>query len=326
MTSRKVFLTGATGLVGSHLAKLLLDKGYIVKASRRENSNMDLVKGLEDKIDWVIGDILDVPFLEEAIKDVDWVFHCAAMISFSPKEIQKMKDVNITGTANIVNISLHHQIKKLIHVSSIAAIGRPENHMDSITEETKWQVSKLNSEYAKSKFRAEMEVWRGMAEGLDILIVNPSVILGPGHWDTGSSRLFSRVRDGLKFYPRGSTGFIDVRDVASGMLLLAEKGITGERFILNGHNRPYTYFLNAVAQELGVQAPSIRITPFLQEVAWRVEKIKSFITGKAPLVTKETASLSSNSFRYSNEKSTKAGIEYIPLEETIRHTCSFIKK
>ncbi len=323
--SKKVFVTGATGLVGSHLVPLLLEKGYDVRASKRESSNMDLAQSFVDKIEWVVGDILDVPFLEDVLKDVDWVFHCAAMVSFSPRKVQQMMDVNVTGTANLVNISLHHTIEKFIHTSSIAAIGRPISHTDMITEKTKWQESSMNSFYAKSKFQAELEVWRGFAEGLPVIIANPSVILGKGHWDTGSSRLFSNVKNGLKVYPPGSTGFVDVRDVAEALLLLAEKNIIGERFILNGTNAPYKDFLDSTAQELGVKPPSIKITPLLQALSWRVEKVRSFFTGKSPLVTKETAQLACSTYQYSNEKSKAIGITYRNLDDTIRHTCQFLK-
>ncbi len=323
--SKKVFVTGATGLLGSHLCRSLIRKGYKIRASKRKNSKMDLVDDIRDKIDWVSGDVLEIPFLEEAINDVDWVFHCAAIVSFSPKERKKMMDINVQGTENIVNVCLHHQVEKLIHTSSIAAIGRPEKMTEPITENTKWEESKLNSAYAKSKFLAEMEVWRGYAEGLPVIIVNPSVILGRGYWDKGSSKLFHKVKNGLKFYPLGSTGFVDVRDVANAMILLAEANINGERFILNGNNTPYSKFLNLVASELNVKAPNIKVSPLLQALSWRVEKIKSLITGKSPLVTKETAQLSSLSYQYSNLKSLNAGVSYSSLEDTVKHTCHFLK-
>jgi nucleoside-diphosphate-sugar epimerase len=282
---------------------------------------MDLVADIKGRIEWVEGDVLDVPFLEDVLEGMDWVFHCAAVISFNPKHVPKMMDVNVTGTGNIVNICLHRRVKKLIHASSIAAIGRPENSYH-ITETTKWGPSKINSQYAISKFKAEMEVWRGFAEGLWVGIVNPSVILGRGYWDKGSCQLFSRVRDGLAYRPMGATGFVDVLDVVRAMLRVAETAPNGERYVINGTNASYKDFFDAVAKELQVPPPSKDATPFLRGLAWRLEKWRCKLTGKSPLITKETALLSSLSYTYSNEKSVnELGLEYHPLGETIHYTC-----
>lgn len=317
---KQIFITGATGLVGSYLSRALIQQGYKIRASKRKTSKMDLVQDIKSQIEWVEGDILDIPFLEKAIEGVDMVFHCAAIISFSPKEKKKMMAINVEGTANIVNVCLHHHTAKLIHTSSIAAIGRPE-HSNLITEKTKWQESELNTNYAKSKFQAELEVWRGHYEGLNIGIVNPSIILGAGYWNHGSSRLFTTVQKGLKYYPLGATGFVDVRDVAKAMILVAESEKTSERYIINGSNVPYRYLFDTIAQELDVTKPSIAVSPFLRKLSWRLEKIRSFFTGKSPLITKDTALLSSLSYEYANAKSIQElGMEYITLEKTITDT------
>lgn len=320
--TKRVFVTGATGLVGSYLVKSLLDKGYKVRASKRKSSNMDLVADVISQIEWVEGDILDVPFLEDALQDIDWVFHCAAIVSFAPNEKELMFKINVEGTANIVNICLDYKIEKLIHCSSIAAIGRPEKLKTPITEETKWKSSKLNSPYAISKYQSELEVWRGYAEGLPVAIVNPSIILGKGHWGKGSTKIFSQIENGLKFYPLGSTGFVDVRDVVKGLILLAEKNIIGERYIINGVNTSFKEFFTKVASKMNVKPPSIKVSPIIQQVAWRVEKLRSFFTKKTPLITKETAKLSSLSYQYSNAKSKSLGLDYHTLEETLHHVCN----
>lgn len=318
--SKQVFVTGATGFLGSYLSRNLLKNGYKVRASKRVTSKMDLVEDIQSQIEWVEGDVLDVPFLEKAIEDVDFVFHCAAIVSFSPKEHKKMMDINIQGTANIVNICLHHKIPKLIHTSSIAAIGRPE-HSNSITEKTKWQENKLNTKYAQSKFQAELEVWRGHYEGLNIGIINPSIILGAGSWNHGSPKLFTTVQKGLKYYPVGTTGFVDVRDVAKSMLLLAESDKISERYIINGANIPYRYLFDKIAEELSVPKPSIKVTPLLRQLSWRLEKFRSIFTRKTPLITKDTALISSLSYEYSNTKSIEElGMEYIPIDKTISDT------
>lgn len=320
--AKKVFVTGATGFVGSYLTRLLLQKGYEVSASKRASSKMDLLRDVHSKVKWMDGDILDIPFLEKSIEGMDLVFHCAAIISFSPKDLEKMMAINVQGTANIVNTCLHQQVRKLIHVSSIAAIGRPK-HETSITEKTKWQKSELNTNYAKSKFLAEQEVWRGHSEGLNIGIVNPSIILGAGYWDSGSCKLFHTVYKGLKFYPLGSTGFVDVRDVAQTMLAISISERSGERYITNGSNIPYQQLFDLMADELNVKRPYIKVTPLLRALSWRVEKLKGAITGKHPLITKDTALLSSLSYQYANTKSiTELGIKYTPLKTTIRDSCN----
>lgn len=319
--SKKVFVTGATGFLGSYLTRLLLEKGYEVSASKRSSSKMDLLQDVHSKIKWIDGDILDVSFLDKAIKGMDLVFHCAAIVSFSPKDVEKMMAINVEGTANIVNLCLHHQVKKLIHVSSIAAIGRTK-HEISVTEGTTWQESELNTSYAKSKFFAEQEVWRGHSEGLNIGIVNPSIILGAGYWDSGSCKLFPTVHKGLKFYPIGSTGFVDVRDVAQSMFAIARSEISGERYIINGSNVPYQQLFNMMADGLNVKRPYIKVNPLLRALSWRVEKLKGMITGKHPLITKDTALLSSLSYQYINTKSIEElGIKYTPLGITVKDSC-----
>lgn len=322
---KKAFVTGATGFVGSYLIRLLLKEGYEVTASKRASSKMDLLRDLHTKVRWLEGDILDIPFLEKAIQGMDLVFHCAAIVSFSPSEQKKMMAINVEGTANIVNICLHHKIKKLIHISSIAAIGRSENET-SVTEKTKWQKSELNTLYAKSKFLAEQEVWRGQSEGLNIGIVNPSIILGAGYWNSGSCKLFSTVYKGLKFYPAGSTGFVDVRDVAKSIVTIAKSNKSGERYIINGSNIPYRQLFNLMADELEVKRPYIKVSPILRALSWRVEKLKGMITGKHPLITKDTALLSSLSYQYINTKSTEElNMEYTSLEQTIKDSCNAFK-
>ncbi|MGK0388208.1 MAG: dihydroflavonol-4-reductase [Maribacter sp.] len=323
--SKKVFITGATGFLGSYLTRLLIEKGYEVSASKRVNSRMDLLQDIHSKVKWIDGDILDVSFLDKAIEGMYLVFHCAAIVSFSPKDVEKMMAINVEGTVNIVNMCLHHQVKKLIHVSSIAAIGR-SIHETSITEKTIWQKSELNTSYAKSKFLAEQEVWRGHSEGLNIGIVNPSIILGAGYWDNGSCKLFSTVHKGLKFYPIGSTGFVDVRDVAQSMLAIARSEKAGERYIINGSNTPYQQLFNLMADELEVKRPYIKVNPLLRALSWRIEKLKGKITGNHPLITRDTALLSSLSYQYINTKSIEElGIEYTPLESTVKDSCSLFQ-
>jgi len=258
-----ILITGATGLVGSHLAFELIRSGHAVRALRRPDSRFEMIKKvfslysdnpeeLFSKIEWVDGDILDIFSLEDAMEGAEEVYHCAALVSFLPEDKKRLIRINTEGTANVVNAALEKKIRKLCHVSSIAALGRPEHQSDLIDENLVWKPSKHNSAYAISKYGAEREVWRGTAEGLDAVIVNPSIVLGLAGPGMGSSRIFNTVRDGLKFYPPGKNGFVDVRDVARAMILLMESDIRNERFILNAENLEYKKLLGMMAVARGL--------------------------------------------------------------------------
>ena len=318
--SKRIFVTGGTGLVGSNLLHRLVGKGNQVLAMRRGSSSMQLVKDIENQITWIEGDLLDVELLYDNLINIDEVYHCAAVVSFDPRDKEAMFKINIEGTANLVNAALEHQVGKFLHVSSIAALGRALD-TPKVDEKSVFEKSPLNSNYAISKHRSEMEVWRGVAEGLNAVIINPSVILGNGFWDQGSGKLFTEVWNGLKFYPRGGTGFVDVRDVVSAMLQLMDSDISGERFILNADNLSYQSFFNKVALALQKPAPSIEGKPWLAEIAWRVEWLKSMITGSKPIITRETVRSSAHRFYYDNTKLIQAlDFAYTPAEQSIRDT------
>lgn len=323
MKEQQLFVTGGTGLLGSYLLRYLVQAGYQrIRALRRANSRMDLVANIVDKIEWIEGDILDVLFLDKAMEDVQRVYHCAAIVSFDPRDVDKMMQVNQEGTANLVNICLHHQVEKLIHVSSIAAIGRrPKTRI--INEALKWERSHYNSNYAISKYLAEQEVWRGIAEGLTAAIVNPSVIMGSGFWDEGPTRFFKQVWEGLKFYPTGATGFVDVRDVAQFMIQLMESNIAKERYILNGENLQFQKVFNSIAKELHTKAPFIKVNPLLKSIAWRAEWLRTLFTRKKPMVTRDTANAAMRTFEYQNDKSLQVfDFKYTPIARTIAETSS----
>ena len=317
-----VLVTGGTGFLGSYLVRLLVKNGYRVRALRRASSPMDLVESAAGQVEWVEGDVTDLVSLEDAMPGVTHVMHCAAISSFHPRDAMRLTRINVEGTANMVNLALESGIQKFIHVSSIAAFGRSKER-PNLDETSKWVQSKGNSRYAISKYLSEQEVWRAHAEGLPVAIVNPSVILGSGFWDAGSPRFFSQIDKGLKFWPVGRSGFVDVRDVAQFMLLLLESDITGERYILNAQNMPFRVLFDRIAAALEVPAPSIKVTPLLAEVAWRVEWLKEKLTGMEPVATKESARSSVSSFYYDNAKSlAMPGFRYRPLEETILETAA----
>jgi dihydroflavonol-4-reductase len=331
-----IFVTGGTGLLGVYLLLELTRKGEKVRALRREGSSLHVVENifrfnddhadeLLSQIEWVNGDICDIYSLEDALEGIEFVYHCAAMVSFDPKDKAKMMRVNIEGTANVVNASLLKGIKKLCHVSSIAALGRAEQEK-VVTEETTWKSTKHNSNYAISKYGGEREVWRGTEEGLQAVIVNPSIIIGMGDPDKGSSKLIATV-DGIStFYSNGINGFVDVRDVAHAMVVLMESPLKNERFIVNGANYSYRRLFELIAMNLNKSKPRFAIPNLLLATWWRFEKLRSMISGSSPIITKETARTSKHQYFYSGEKlKQKTGFNYTPPEETVAEACRMYK-
>lgn len=308
--------------MGSYLLRYLVREGYTrVRALRRATSKMDLVADIIDQVEWLEGDVMDIVILDAAMEDAQLVYHCAAVVSFDARDYEQMRKVNVEGTANVVNAALAAGVEKLVHVSSIAAIGRMKNQ-PVVTEQTKWERSQHNSEYAISKYLSENEVWRGMVEGLNVAVVNPSVILGSGRWEEGPLKLFKAVWNNFPFYTKGTTGFVDVRDVARFMLLLMQSDVSGERYILNSENLTYQTILNEIALHLNKKPPSIQVNPFIQQIAWRVEWLRSKMFGTRPLVTRETARASMRSYFYENEKSrADFNFEYTPIRQTVAETC-----
>ncbi len=319
-------VTGGTGFVGAYLLRLLLDDPQytVVRAIRRKTSAMNLVAEFADRVEWHEGDILDSFSLEEAMQGVAHVYHAAAYISFQDEDREKMFKANIEGTENVVNAALYCGVKRLGYVSSIAALGRNKDK-EVLDETNKWQNDPLNSNYAISKFHAEQEVWRGAAEGLSVVIINPSIIVGSGNWHGGSPNLFRQVGKGLKFYPQGKTGFVDVRDVARSLhLLVNTPSIENERFVINTANWSHQQFLNTVADALKMPRPSIAVTFWIRELAWRFFWLKHKITRKKSIITRETMLSSSFKFEYLNTKFTTQFPDYqfIDLETTITETAA----
>ena len=327
-----IFVTGGTGLVGSHILLKLSQEGKEFKALKRASSSLEVCKSiflyyksddLFTKINWVSGDINDIPSLESGTQDCDMILHCAGLVSFAPSDVELLKKVNIEGTANIVNVALSNKIKKLGYVSSIATLGR-NSTTDIVDEECYFKATKLDSNYALSKYFAEQEVWRASAEGLDVVIVNPSVILGPGDWNKGSSQIFQKIHSGLRFYTTGSTGYVDVMDVANSLVTLLLSSVKNERFIVNGVNLKYRDCFDRISVAFGKPKASIKVTPFLKELAWRFEKVRSFITSKTPLLTKETANSAMMDGAYSTEKIKKEiDFQFTPIEQTIKKYCDW---
>jgi len=322
-----ILVTGGTGLVGSHLLRTLLERqDDSIRAIRRKSSRMDLVEDIASRIEWVEADVLEVERMREAMAGVSKVYHCAAVIAFDSVQFGWMHRVNMEGTANVVNLALEEGVQKLVHVSSIAAIGR-NDRSNEVSEETKWEESPHNSQYAISKYRAEMEVWRAIAEGLTAVIVNPAVIIGEGHWDEGSCQLISKVAKGIPFYPIGGTGFVDVKDVVEGMIELMEAEVEGERFILNGINTTYQDFFEQISIAFGKKPPRYKINSWIAALSWRLAKPISWFSRKPPLITKETAQLMQSRYFYDNSKIQKViGFEFRKLSDTIHRIATNFPK
>jgi dihydroflavonol-4-reductase len=313
-----ILVTGATGLVGSHLLISLLEQNDTVKALCRSKKNIEKVKqvfsyknklSLFDKINWVEGDITDIPSLNKAFESITLVYHCAALISFEPKDEEKLRKVNIEGTANIVNCCIDFGVKKLCHVSSIAALGDTKEGETNITEETEWNPEKNHGDYAITKYGAEMEVWRGFQEGLEVLIVSPGVIFGYGFPEQGSSLIFKALKKGLSFYTKGKTGIIAVEDVVNSMVLLMHKNINGQQYTLVAENPTLDTILFTISKGLKIKKPSIYANKTLTSIAWRLDWFLSKILGKKRSFTRATAISSHSLDTYDNSK-VKAELNY----------------
>lgn len=318
-----IFVTGGTGFLGAYIIKELIEKGYKVRAIRRSAKLPAFIsEEILNKAEWVEGDVLDVLSLQDAMQGIEKVIHSAAIVSFLKKERKQLYQVNVEGTANVVNMALENNVKRLVHISSVAALGRTAEG-GQVNEEKKWEESKVNTHYAKSKYKAELEVWRGISEGLDAVILNPSTILGYGDWNTGSCALFRNIYKGFKWFTPGINGFVDVEDVAKITVMMMESDISEQRFIVNGDTWPFKRLQETIADNFKKKRPVKEATPFLLGIAWRMEKWKSLFTGKKPLLTRESARVAVSKTWFENEKLLKAfpGFSFTPLEETIQKAC-----
>jgi len=334
-----VLVTGATGLVGSHLVLHLLENGDDVSAIYRSEKSIEKTKSLFklyhkesffDKIHWIQADINDIPSLEIAFQNIDYVYHCAAFISFEPTDEEKIRKVNIEGTANIVNFCIDKGVKKLCYVSSIAALGdlpkqdpRPDQQ-NFITEKTDWNPEKPHSDYAISKYGAEMEIWRGQQEGLEVVVVNPGVIFGPGFWNEGSGKIFTTVAKENKYYTKGSSGFIAVTDVVSIMSLLMKSGISGERYILTAENLVFQELLAVIAESLKARKPTSYAKKWMTEIAWRLDWFRAHLFFSKRKLSKAVARSLHTTDVYSNEKiKEELGFDFIPVKDYIREIAKY---
>lgn len=321
-----ILVTGGTGLVGSHLLYFLLKENEAVRAIKRSNSDLAPVKSvfqsyddsaLFNKIEWVTADILDIPSLENAFTGITHVYHCAALLSFARADYQQLLKVNIEGTANIVNFCIAKNIKKLCHVSSVAALGESLNN-NPVNEETHWNPEANNNGYAISKFGGEMEVWRGSQEGLEVIVVQPSVIIGEGHWQGASGTLFTTIKKGIPKYPKGGTGFVDVQDVVKASVLLMNSDIKNEAFVLSAANKVYRNIITKIASQINAKAPKSAAATWQLKLLAFFQKLGSIFTGKKPGLNKESIRSLQKISEYDGSKITKmTSFTYHPIDHTI---------
>ena len=323
-----VFVTGGTGLVGSRLIIDLIDKGEKVIALKRDNASFtkfsSIVKSynvnktsIDENVTWVEGDLLDLECLFQLVPEGSKVYHCAAKVSFNPKMSKNIIETNVEGTANLVNVCLQKNVLKFCHVSSIGALGG-KIIGQKIDEETPWSPAG-KSAYSLSKHFSELEVWRGIAEGLNAVIVNPAVILGPGDWNQGSSQLFTMVSNGLKYYTSGTTSYVDVRDVTKVMILLMDSDIQHERFLLASQTLSYKELFTQIADAINGKAPYIQASKFMTFLAYMLESLRSGLFRIEPKITKQTHKIAHTCDDYSGTKiCEKVGFAYTPIDQTIK--------
>ena len=328
-----ILVTGGTGLLGSHLLMRLLEDDAQVRAIYRTEKKRDAVKrffayyhadadALWQRIEWVKGDVLDVPSLVDAMVGVKQVYHCAAAVTFIPAEEAYMHKVNTEGTANLVNVCLGAKNVRLCHVSSVAAIGRDGSEA-IISEANEWKDSKHNAAYGISKHNAEMEVWRGITEGLNAFMVNPTLIIGPGDWEQSTGVLFSKTWKGMPFYTRGGNCFVDARDVAEVMVRMMVTDIVNDRFIVGAENRLHKEVFERLAANMNKKPARFEAKPWMTELVWRFEMVRSALTGAKPFLTKEVAHHALQLNRYDNKKVLNAlpGFSFRDMNESFAFVC-----
>jgi nucleoside-diphosphate-sugar epimerase len=332
-----ILVTGGTGLVGSHLLFELTKKEKSVRATFRNQLGIELVKKLFSvysinpeaqfsRIEWVKCDTTDFEAVVEVIENIKTVYHCAAMVSFNPARAEAMVYNNVQGTANLIDASLAQGVSAFCHVSSIAALGEP-NPQGYVDEQCVMGKMKRHSAYARSKFFSENEVWRGVEQGLSAVIVNPSVIIGPGNWNAGSGVIFSTIAKGFPFYTLGASGYVYVHDVVRAMIQLTELKRWGQRYLLNAENISHREVFSCIAKELGKTPPHIRVRQWMANIvvpfAWLVSKVMS----REQVLTRETARSGDNITCYSAQKVVdEIGITFTPMAEAIMQTAQVYKK
>lgn len=317
-----ILVTGGTGFIGTTLIEKLLASGHQVRAIKRSLSSIPSSLKDKDQLTWVEADLHNFFSLEDAFEGISQVYHCAALVSYEPKDHKNLMKTNIEGTTHIVNLCLQNKAR-LIHVSSVSALGNTDSG-GMISEKTRWEWNKRKSGYSVSKYEAEREVWRGIAEGLDAVIVKPSLVIGNPADDPKSRKIKELIEKGLKFYPLGSTGIVDVEDVVKSMIMLMERtDISGESFIINAENINYRDLFAKYSELLGVPAPKIPAGRCTLSIAWRLHRLLKMVGLTNSGLTKDLARISIAKNRYTNEKLLNTlGISFTPIGKSLFKICA----
>jgi dihydroflavonol-4-reductase len=318
-----IAVTGANGLLGSFVVRKLLDQNENFIALKRANSDVSLLRDKAAHIKWQDADILDAVSLETALKGVTKVIHTAAVVSFNPRLKNHIYNVNVCGTRNVVNACLHNGVNKFIHISSVAALGRLKEQT-TIDEQNKWTDSAINSTYAQTKYLSELEVFRATEEGLNSVIINPSIILAAADWFKSSAKLFRYVWDERPFYVDSQLNYVDVRDVADLAVKMLKVNRPGERFILNAGTVELKEFLSKTADRFGKKVPRIKLNTTLLKLVALAERYRSWVVGAEPLITAETARLVNTRFMYKNDKvKNEFNFEFTTFDKTLDWCCQY---
>ncbi len=320
-----IAVTGSNGLLGNFVIRKLIAQGEQFIALRRSDSDVSLLEDIADRITWRNADIMDPVSLREGLHGATQVIHTAAIVSFNPRRANEVMDINMMGTRNVVNTCLDHNVKRLVHVSSVAALGRQKGQR-LIDETNKWIDSPDNNIYALSKYQSELEVFRGVEEGLSAVVVNPSLILAEANWNFSSAQLFKYAWDERPFYMDGVVNYVDVTDVANVVYALLHDQIKGERFITSCGKISYRDLLTKMSHQFNKKPPSIRMTKALLKPAAFLEGIRARITGTEPKITPETVRLAGSDFLFDNSKITnKLNYQFQPIDETLKRCCIYYK-
>lgn len=332
-----ILVTGGTGLLGAHLLYKLVARGNSVRAIYRSTSKFEAVKRvfsyysempniLFDKIEWVNADITDVPALDVIFDNIIQVYHCAADLSFNPKNYRQSRQVNVIGTANIVNLCLSNKVSKLCYVSSIATLG--EDLKKPITEETRWNPeNNTQNIYAITKYDAELEVWRGTQEGLSAVVVQPGIILGPGLWNSGTGAIFSKVSNGFRYFTSGTVGVVDVNDVTESMVSLMNSETVNEQFIVVSENVPYKKLIQNISDSVGNEKRLKEIKRWELLCYLQTDKLLSVIIGRNRSIFKANINSAFKKLAYDTSKiKNTIGIEFLSVKESVENTGKFFNR
>lgn len=334
-----ILVTGGTGLVGAHLLYKLTANGHNVRAIYRATSNLHKVlevfsyyttetkaEQLFKKIEWLEADIIDIPQLSPVFSEVTEVYHCAALVSFSPKDYRKLRKINIEGTANVVNLCIDFKIKKLCFVSSIATLGKPISDKKRITEDLNWNPENSHSDYAITKYGAEMEVWRASQEGIPVVIVNPGIIIGPGFWNSGSGPLFSRIYKGLNYHFPKTTGFVGVADVIDAMVTLMEQNLFNQRYILVSENLSFAKIMKYTAISIDKKPPQKALRKWMIALGWIFQKLGTVVGIKQQITKADINGLFTTSIYENSKVKSAINFKFTPIQEVIQQTGAIFKK